>query len=69
VAIDYPYIQIFARKGNDSTATVNVQIAEEAYGVDQQAIVDAIKQVLSQGGDVATLTATRYEMNVATTQM
>jgi hypothetical protein len=69
VAIDYPYIQVFARKGNDATATVNVQIQEEAYGVDQQAIVDAIKQVLSQGGDVATLTATRYEMNVATTQM
>lgn len=69
MAIDYPYIQVFARKGNDATATVNVQIQEEAYGVDQQAIVDAIKQVLSQGGDVATLTATRYEMNVATTQM
>jgi hypothetical protein len=69
VAIDYPYIQVFARKGNDATATINVQIQEEAYGVDQQAIVDAVKEVLSAGADLTVLTATRYEMNVATTQM
>ena len=69
MAIDYPYIQIFARKGNDATATVNVQIAEEAYGVDQQAIVDAVKEVLSAGGDLTVLSATKYEMSVATTQM
>jgi hypothetical protein len=69
VAIDYPYIQVFARKGNDATATINVQIQEEAYGVDQQAIVDAVKEVLSAGADLTVLTATRYEMSVATTQM
>lgn len=69
MAIDYPYIQVFARKGNDATATVNVQISEEAYGVDQQAIVDAVKTVLSSGADLTVLTATRYEMSVATTQM
>lgn len=69
MAIDYPYIQVFARKGNDATATVNVQIQEEAYGVDQQAIVDAVKTVLSSGADLTVLTATRYEMSVATTQM
>ena len=69
MAIDYPYIQIFARKGNDATATVNVQIAEEAYGVDQQAIVDAVKEVLSAGADLTVLSATKYEMSVATTQM
>lgn len=69
MAMDYPYIQIFARKGNDATATVNVQIAEEAYGVDTQALVDAIKEVLSAGGDVSTLAATRYEMSVTQTQM
>jgi len=69
VAIDYPYIQIFARKGNDATATINVQIQEEAYGVDQQAIVDAVKEVLSAGADLTVLSATKYEMSVATTQM
>lgn len=69
MAIDYPYIQIFARKGNDATATINVQIQEEAYGVDQQAIVDAVKEVLSAGADLTVLSATKYEMSVATTQM
>lgn len=67
--MDYPYIQVFARKGNDATATINVQISEEAYGVDQQAVVDAIKAALNPDGDVPTLTATKYEMNLSTTQM
>lgn len=69
MAMDYPYIQIFARKGNDATATVNMQISEEAYGVDQQALVDAVKEVLGEGADLSVLTATKYEMSVATTQM
>lgn len=69
MAMDYPYIQIFARTPNDSTATINMTIAEEAFGVDQQAIVNAVKAVLSQHGDMSILTATRYEMNIATTQM
>lgn len=69
MAVDYPYIQVFARKGNDSTATVTVKIEEEAYGVDQQAIADAIKGILNPDGDVQTLTATRYEMSVVSTPM
>jgi hypothetical protein len=69
MAIDYPYIQIFARKGNDATATINVQISEEAYGIDQQAIVDAVKAVLAADGTPPTLTATRYEMSVVSTPM
>lgn len=67
--MDYPYIQVFARTGNDSTATVNIKVDEEAFGVDQQAIVDAVKAVLTGAANVTTLTATKYEMNVATTQM
>jgi hypothetical protein len=66
---DYPYIQLFARTANDSTATITLKVEEEAFGVDQQALVDAVKDVLSQQGDVTTLTATRYEMNVTTTPM
>lgn len=69
MAMEYPYIQVFARKGNDATATVNVQVSEEAYGVDLQALVDAIKGVLTADGDVPTLAATRYEMSVTQTQM
>lgn len=69
MAIDYPYIQIFARKGNDATATVNVQLQEEAYGVDEQALVDAIKGVLGEGSDLSVLTATKYEMSLSATQM
>ena len=67
--MDYPYIQVFARTASDATATVNVQISEEAYGVNQQAVIDAIKTALNPDGDVPTLTATKYEMNLTTTQM
>lgn len=66
---DYPYIQLFARTTNDSTATVTITIAEEAFGVDQQAIVDAVREVLHRQGSVTTLTATRYEMSVVNTPM
>ncbi|MEV6014748.1 hypothetical protein [Streptomyces sp. NPDC051997] len=69
MATDYPYIQLFARTANDSTATVTIRVEEEAFGVDQQALVDAVKDVLAQQGDVTTMTATRYEMNVVSTPM
>lgn len=66
---DYPYIQVVARTANESTATVTVKVEEEAFGVDQQALVDAVKAVLSEHGDLDTLTATRYEMSVVSTPM
>lgn len=66
---DYPYVQLFARTGNDSTATITIKVDEEAFGVDQQALVDAVKAVLSGHGDLTTLTATRYEMSVVSTPM
>jgi hypothetical protein len=69
MATDYPYIQLFARTANDSTATVTLRVEEEAFGVDQQALVDAVKDVLAQQGDVTTMTATRYEMDVVSTPM
>jgi hypothetical protein len=69
MATDYPYIQLFARTANDSTATVTIRVEEEAFGVDQQALVDAVKDVLAQQGDVTTMTATRYEMSVVSTPM
>lgn len=69
MTMDYPYIQVFARTGNDSTATVTVKIEEEAFGINQQAIIDGIKAVLNQHGDVAILTATRYEMAITSTPM
>lgn len=68
-APDYPYIQLRARTGNDSTATVTIKVEEEAFGVDQQALVDAVKDVLASQGDVTTLTATLYEMSVVSTPM
>jgi hypothetical protein len=67
--MDYPYIQIFARTGNDSTATISIAVAEEAFGVDQQALVDAVKAVLSEHGGLTTLTATRYEMAITSAPM
>ena len=66
---DYPYTQIRARRTDDSTATVNVTVEEEAYGVDLPALVDAVKTVLSQAGDISTLVAEHYEMVVTTTAM
>lgn len=69
MAFDYPYIQVTARTTNDSTATITMKIEEEAFGVDQQAIVDAVKDVLSGREGLQTLNATRYEMNVDTTPM
>ena len=69
MAVDYPYIQIFARTGNDSTATITIKVEEEAFGVDQQALADAVKGVLTAEGDVVTMTAAKYEMNLSTTQM
>lgn len=69
MAFEYPYIQVTARTTNDSTATITMKIEEEAFGVDQQAIVDAVKNVLSGREGLQTLTATRYAMNVDTTPM
>jgi hypothetical protein len=69
MAVDYPYIQIFARTANDSTATVTLRVEEEAFGIDQQALVDVVKDVLSQQAEVTTMTATRYEMSVVSTPM
>jgi hypothetical protein len=66
---DYPYIQLFARTANDSTATVTIKVEEEAFGVDQQALVDAAKEVLSRNGELTALTATRYDMSVVSTPM
>lgn len=68
-APEYPYIQVVARTTNDSTATVTVKIEEEAFGVDQQAIVDAVKGAVSSREDISSLTATRYAMDVTATPM
>lgn len=68
MATDYPYIQIRAVTTADDTATITVKIEEEFYGVDQQAVVDAVKGAL-QRDDLSTLTATKYEMQVTSTNM
>lgn len=69
MALDYPYIQVIARDGSDGSTVVNIKIGDDSFGVNQQALVDAVKNVLNATAGVTSATASRYEMSLVTTEM
>lgn len=69
MALDYPYIQVIARDSSDGSAVVNLKIGDDSFGVDQQRLVDAVKDVLNATAGVTAVSAARYEMSLTTTEM